>query len=93
MPPALRLLISAAIAYATWWLIVIAQAFFPIFKSVFIEEAIAWALALGLGAAFWIVSNPDAGFDLKAIIHAQRLKYLSQRRLRADVFESLNLSV
>jgi len=34
----------------------------------------------------------SALFDLKAIIHAQRLKYLSQRRLRADVFESLNLS-
>ena len=34
----------------------------------------------------------SALFDLKAIIHAQRLKYASQRRLRADVFESLNLS-
>lgn len=34
----------------------------------------------------------SALFDLKAIIHAQRLKYLSQRRLRADVFTSLNLS-
>jgi len=34
----------------------------------------------------------SALFDLKAIIHAQRLKYVSQRRLRADVFESLNLS-
>ena len=33
----------------------------------------------------------SALFDLKAIIHAQRLKYVSQRRLRADVFESLNL--
>ncbi len=31
-------------------------------------------------------------FDLKAIIHAQRLKYVSQRRLRADVFASLNLT-
>ena len=31
-------------------------------------------------------------FDLKTIIHAQRLKYISQRRLRADVFASLNLS-
>lgn len=30
-------------------------------------------------------------FDLKAIIHAQRLKYISQRRLRADVFTSLHL--
>ena len=34
----------------------------------------------------------SALFDLKAIIHAQRLKYASQRRLRSDVFESLNLS-
>lgn len=34
----------------------------------------------------------SALFDLKAIIHSQRLKYASQRRLRADVFESLNLS-
>ncbi|WP_312569645.1 guanylate kinase [Comamonas sp.] len=34
----------------------------------------------------------SALFDLKAIIHAQRLKYVSQRRLRSDVFESLNLS-
>jgi len=34
----------------------------------------------------------SALFDLKAIIHAQRLKYASQRRLRADVFKSLNLS-
>ncbi|MBF6630356.1 MAG: guanylate kinase [Comamonas sp.] len=34
----------------------------------------------------------SALFDLKTIIHAHRLKYVSQRRLRADVFESLNLS-
>ena len=34
----------------------------------------------------------SALFDLKTIIHAQRLKYISQRRLRADVFASLNLS-
>lgn len=34
----------------------------------------------------------SALFDLKAIIHSQRLKYASQLRLRADVFESLNLS-
>lgn len=34
----------------------------------------------------------SALFDLKAIIHAQRLKYVSQRRLRGDVFDSLNLS-
>lgn len=30
-------------------------------------------------------------FDLKAIVHAQRLKYLSQRRLRADTFQALNI--
>ena len=34
----------------------------------------------------------SALFDLKAIIHSQRLKYASQLRLRSDVFESLNLS-
>jgi guanylate kinase len=34
----------------------------------------------------------SALFDLKTIIHAHRLKYVSQRRLRADVFESRNLS-
>lgn len=33
----------------------------------------------------------SALFDLKAIIHAQRLKYAAQRRLRADTFESLNI--
>ena len=30
-------------------------------------------------------------FDLKAIIHAQRLKYAAQRSARADTFESLNI--
>jgi len=30
-------------------------------------------------------------FDLKAIVHAQRLKYVSQRRLRADCFQALGL--
>jgi guanylate kinase len=30
-------------------------------------------------------------FDLKAIVHAQRLKYLSQRRLRAETFQALNI--
>src|SRR3954464_11471616 len=30
-------------------------------------------------------------FDLKAIVHAQRLKYLSQRRARADTFKALGL--
>jgi len=30
-------------------------------------------------------------FDLKAIVHAQRLKYLAQRRARADTFKALNL--
>lgn len=31
-------------------------------------------------------------FDLKAVVHAQRLKYPAQRRARADVFEALNLT-
>ena len=31
-------------------------------------------------------------FDLKAIVHALRLKYASQRRSRSDVFQALNLS-
>lgn len=31
-------------------------------------------------------------FDLKAIVHAQRLKYAAQRRTRKAVFEALNLS-
>ena len=30
-------------------------------------------------------------FDLKTIVHAQRLKYLAQRRSRAGTFESLNI--
>jgi guanylate kinase len=30
-------------------------------------------------------------FDLKAIVHAQRLKYLSQRRARADTFKALHI--
>ncbi|WP_027014616.1 guanylate kinase [Comamonas composti] len=33
----------------------------------------------------------SALFDLKAIIHAQRLKYAAQRCLRAETFESLNI--
>jgi len=31
-------------------------------------------------------------FDLKAVVHAQRLKYASQRRSRADIFQALNLN-
>ena len=31
-------------------------------------------------------------FDLKAIVHAQRLKYTTQRRARADTFQSLNIT-
>jgi guanylate kinase len=31
-------------------------------------------------------------FDLKSIVHAQRLKYAAQRRSRADTFKALNLS-
>lgn len=30
-------------------------------------------------------------FDLKAIVHAQRLKYIAQRRARADTFNALNI--
>ncbi len=30
-------------------------------------------------------------FDLKAIVHAQRLRYSAQRRARADTFSSLNI--
>lgn len=30
-------------------------------------------------------------FDLKAIVHAQRLKYVSQRRLRAGTFQALGI--
>jgi guanylate kinase len=31
-------------------------------------------------------------FDLKAIVHAQRLKYAAQYRARADTFQSLNIT-
>lgn len=31
-------------------------------------------------------------FDLKAIVHAQRLRYSAQRRARADTFTALNIS-
>jgi guanylate kinase len=31
-------------------------------------------------------------FDLKAIVHAQRLKYTAQRRARADTFEALHIA-
>lgn len=31
-------------------------------------------------------------FDLKAIVHAQRLRYVAQRRARADTFAALNIS-
>ena len=31
-------------------------------------------------------------FDLKAIVHAQRLKYIAQRRDRAETFESLHIT-
>ena len=30
-------------------------------------------------------------FDMKTVVHAQRLKYAAQRRARADTFESLNI--
>jgi guanylate kinase len=31
-------------------------------------------------------------FDLKAIVHAQRLKYIAQHRDRAETFESLHIT-
>ncbi|MBX3588744.1 MAG: guanylate kinase [Ramlibacter sp.] len=31
-------------------------------------------------------------FDLKAIVHAQRLKYAAQRRARADTFQALDIA-
>lgn len=31
-------------------------------------------------------------FDLKAVVHAQRLKYAAQRRARANTFQSLNIT-
>jgi guanylate kinase len=31
-------------------------------------------------------------FDLKAIVHAQRLKYAAQRRARADTFKALDIA-
>lgn len=31
-------------------------------------------------------------FDLKAVVHAQRLKYASQRQSRSDIFKALNLT-
>ncbi len=31
-------------------------------------------------------------FDLKAVVHAQRLKYASQSRARAEIFHALNLN-
>ncbi|RYF07132.1 MAG: guanylate kinase [Comamonadaceae bacterium] len=31
-------------------------------------------------------------FDLKTVVHAQRLKYAAQRRARAEIFESLNVT-
>lgn len=31
-------------------------------------------------------------FDIKSIVHAQRLKYLSQRRTRADTFKALHIA-
>ena len=34
----------------------------------------------------------SALFDLKAVVHAQRLKYAAQRRARADTFKSLNIT-
>ena len=33
-----------------------------------------------------------AVFDMKSIVHSQRLKYLSQRRVRAETFKALHIS-
>jgi guanylate kinase len=32
-----------------------------------------------------------AVFDMKSIVHAQRLKYVAQRRARADTFNALHI--
>jgi guanylate kinase len=34
----------------------------------------------------------SAVFDLKAIVHAQRLKFVAQRRAKADTFKALEIS-
>jgi len=31
-------------------------------------------------------------FDLKAVVHSQRLKYAAQSRARAEVFKALHLT-
>ena len=31
-------------------------------------------------------------FDLKAVVHAQRLRYVAQRRARADTFQALHIA-
>ncbi|MBM3386928.1 MAG: guanylate kinase, partial [Betaproteobacteria bacterium] len=31
-------------------------------------------------------------FDLKAIVHAQRLRYVAQRRARTDTFQALHIA-
>jgi guanylate kinase len=53
------------------------------------------ALELGQAREFdFVIINElfeRALFDLKAIIHAQRLKYAAQRRARADTFKALNI--
>ena len=47
-----------------------------------------------VGAFDFVIINElfeRALFDLKAIVHAQRLKYTAQRRARADTFKALNI--
>ena len=34
----------------------------------------------------------SAVFDLKSVVHAQRLKFVAQRRARADTFAALKIS-
>ncbi len=43
----------------------------------------------------FVIINEDferALFDLKAIVHAQRLRYIAQRRARANTFEALHIA-
>ncbi|QXL85004.1 hypothetical protein [Comamonas sp. NLF-1-9] len=59
MHPALRLLLAAAVASASWWLLRIAFAFFPL-RSASAETALVAALAFACGGALWWSSGPGA---------------------------------
>ena len=58
-------------------------------------EDTAEVIEIRLANAFdFVIINQlfdKALFDLKAIVHAQRLKYASQRRIRSDIFQALKL--